>query len=259
MNAKDKRTIKRIRKELIVSSQEKEWINRHLHREPTCEEESLGENETIAYTVEFGDGIEMDIKICGVRYQEGQPNKAWTEAVLFENGCEVAHTDPDDAFFQEWICENEGVEYVVVVETYDNIAGKSGTLSKRFCQSPAFVFAPGDSGQPAEKNNKVEVPSATKTATIEVPCTAGTLCAQIGGDPNFPEIFTYLRRADGVEIDITAVCGDGIAPAGVSPDDFDGQKKNDGGLTVYLYKDTSRDEYSDNYRLSKAQLDIEYN
>lgn len=320
--------MKRIRKELIVSSRDKEKINRYLQQEPFCEEECLGENETIAYTVDFGDGIEMDIKLCGVRYQQEQSNKAWAEAVLYEKGCEVAHTDPDDAFFQEWICEHEGFEYAVVVKAYDNISGELGSSSKQFGKIPAIAldsvnngwlthdadfgledweetlfFVPSDpdgaynildvarhhddpefveilkkislrladyESTGLSPNEVLRLTSERNAAAkskgesyekennkIEVLCTAGTLCAEIGGDPNFPEIYTYLRRTDGVEVDVTAVCGDGIVPAGVNPEDFDGQKENDGGLSVYLYKDTSSDCYSERFRISKEQLTIE--
>lgn len=38
------------------------------------------------HTAIFGNGIEMDIKLCGVQYEDGGFNKPWTEAVLFKNG-----------------------------------------------------------------------------------------------------------------------------------------------------------------------------
>ena len=38
--------------------------------------------------------------------------------------------------------------------------------------------------------------------SIEVPCSAGMLCAEAGGDTDYPEIFTYLRKDDLMEIDI---------------------------------------------------------
>lgn len=98
----------------------------------------------------------------------------------------------------------------------------------------------------------------TAASRIEVPCTAGTLCAEVGGDPNFPEIYTYLRRADNAEIDIAAVCGDGIAPAGVSRECFAGQKENNDGLSIHLYRDTDTDSYTDRFWLTKKQLNVSF-
>lgn len=41
---------------------------------------------------------------------------------------------------------------------------------------------------------------------IEVKTPLGTLCAEVGGEPNdYPEIFVYLQRDDGVQIDLTCV------------------------------------------------------
>lgn len=93
-------------------------INQFLTEEPSCEEECLGEDETITETVAFGNGYEMDIKCCGVKFMEGEgeTNLAWTEAVLFRNGAQVAFTEPSDGFEGDWELEdNEGNVYVVHV------------------------------------------------------------------------------------------------------------------------------------------------
>ena len=58
----------------------------------------------------------MDIKCCGVQYEEGGVNTAWTEAVLFKNGSEVCHSEPNEGFFGEWTLETNGDEYVVNVK-----------------------------------------------------------------------------------------------------------------------------------------------
>lgn len=92
--------------------------------------------------------------------------------------------------------------------------------------------------------------------SIEVPCTAGTLCAEVGGDSDYPEIFAYLRRKDGVEIDICAVQGDGIVPEGTDAEDFDGQKGCNGGLKAYLYSDTSREDWTRCHSFSADELYI---
>ncbi len=93
---------------------------------------------------------------------------------------------------------------------------------------------------------------------IEVPCTAGTLCAEAGGNEAYPEVFTYLRRPDGVEVDIVAVDGDAVIPDGVDPEDFDGQTGRNGGLKAYLYGDTTRDDYTKSYAFSAEELAIDF-
>ncbi len=77
-------------------------INKYLREEPSSPGECLGEEETISVTTKFSNGIEMDIKCCGVQFEEGGSNTAWTEAVLFHNGSEIAHTDVCDTFEGEW-------------------------------------------------------------------------------------------------------------------------------------------------------------
>lgn len=91
---------------------------------------------------------------------------------------------------------------------------------------------------------------------IEVPCTAGTLCAEAGGDLDYPEIFTYLRRKDGEEIDICAVDADGVIPEGVSVEEYDGQKRFNEGVRAVLYADTSQDDWTDEHIFSKEELNI---
>lgn len=76
----------RFERVITISKEEAEQINNHFHIEPTCVDECLGEDIAITNTVKFDDGIEMDIKCCGVQYEEeSESNTAWTEAVLFEN------------------------------------------------------------------------------------------------------------------------------------------------------------------------------
>ena len=96
--------------------------------------------------------------------------------------------------------------------------------------------------------------------TIEVPCTAGTLCAECGGNfPRYPKMFTYLRRKDGVQIDICAVEGDGIIPEGTDSDDFDGQQDCNGGLHAFLYGDTSTGDWTKKHVFSAEELNIAVN
>ena len=76
---------------------------------------SFGEDLTIVKTAVFDNGYEMDIKCCGVQYEEGEVNTAWTEAVLFHNGSEVCCSDPCDEFVGEWELSDGDNVYVVNV------------------------------------------------------------------------------------------------------------------------------------------------
>lgn len=100
---------------IYVTQEEADAINRWLAEEPVSEDTCLGEDEAITRTAAFGDGIEMDIKCCGVQYREGESNLAWTEAVLFDHGHEAGCTEPSDEFLGEWRIEYRGTEYVAEV------------------------------------------------------------------------------------------------------------------------------------------------
>ena len=76
---------------------------------------------------------------------------------------------------------------------------------------------------------------------ISINTPLGKLTAVIGGDPDYPEIFTYLERNDGIEIDLVAVSTNG----------------HDDQLTVYLYGDTTTDSYTREHTWSKEELNIE--
>lgn len=74
---------------------------------------------------------------------------------------------------------------------------------------------------------------------IEIPCSAGMICAQISGDSNYPGIYTYLRLPDGTEIDICAVEGNEV-----------------GELNAYIYENTSSDDWTRKIHYSKDDLNI---
>jgi len=97
---------------VYVKSSFIEMIERYLHEEPKDRKSCLGEDETISVTAKFDNGMEMDIKCCGVQYKEGESNTAWSEAVLFENGSQVAYTDPSDKFAGDWELEENGDTYI---------------------------------------------------------------------------------------------------------------------------------------------------
>lgn len=73
----------------------------------------LKEDETIIETVKFENGYEADIKLV----IPDEESYTWTEAVLFdEKGNQVAYTEPSDAFFGEWILEDDNDVYTIIVE-----------------------------------------------------------------------------------------------------------------------------------------------
>lgn len=93
-------------------------INEILHKVPENASECMGEEETIAYTVEFNHDIEVDVKVCGVRFEAEEENLPWTEAVLFKGGCEISHTDSAKEIEGEWILSDGNDEYVVNVKKF---------------------------------------------------------------------------------------------------------------------------------------------
>lgn len=77
---------------------------------------------------------------------------------------------------------------------------------------------------------------------IRVNTSLGVLEACIGGDPeNYPEIFIYIRREDGVVIDLVAA-------------DVNLEKET---ANAYLYGDTSTDSYTRRYTWTKDEINIE--
>lgn len=85
------------------------------------------------------------------------------------------------------------------------------------------------------------------TLQVRVPCKNGTLVAEAGGNPDFPEIFTYLERPDGTQIDLVAAGAD-------LPGEADGSHK--GGIHAYLYGDTSKDEWTKRHLFTENELEI---
>ena len=80
-----------------------------------------------------------------------------------------------------------------------------------------------------------------KKISVQVPL--GKITAEIGGDPvKYPEVFIYLKRKDGIEIDLVVVAQD---------------SKNEGDLKAYLYDDTSTDSYGKTFTWHKEALLIE--
>ena len=104
------------RKVIYITKGEEKFCNKYLTVEPKSEEDCLPDGCQMVRTAEFDNGYEMDVKLCGVCYEEGGCNTAWTEAVLFKNRCEVACTDVADEYTGEWELEHDGNKFVVEVK-----------------------------------------------------------------------------------------------------------------------------------------------
>lgn len=105
------------KKKIAVSQDEAKVIQYAIDHNPESEEECFGEDKTITNTVCFEDGYKIDIKCCGVQYEEGGVNTAWGEAVLFnDKGCEIACTEPSDEYFGQWTLYSLEDMYIVDIE-----------------------------------------------------------------------------------------------------------------------------------------------
>ncbi len=91
------------------------------------------------------------------------------------------------------------------------------------------------------KIKALEKQLAEKQQKISVETSLGTLEACLGGDPKYyPEIFTYIRRPDGIEIDLVAV-----------------EVKEENFVRGYLYTDTSTEEYQKTIDWSADDINID--
>lgn len=80
---------------------------------------------------------------------------------------------------------------------------------------------------------------------IEIPCRNGLLCAQAGGDPSFPELFTYLETKDGSQINLTLTAAD-------LPEQEKGPHY--GGIHACLYGDVTREDWTRRYLFTEKEL-----
>lgn len=104
-------------KTITVPADTAKLIDRYIGVNPKSEDDCLSIDETIRYTADFSNGVEVDVKCCGVDYDDDPDaiNTAWTEAVLFKNGCEQDNIFGEDEFFCDWEFEYDENEYIVHV------------------------------------------------------------------------------------------------------------------------------------------------
>ena len=101
---------------LVIQHSLTEVINGLLTHQPKDQSECQGEDDTIVESVKFSNGFMMDVKCCGVQYEEGNDNTSWTEAVLFDpDGAEIACTDVMDEYLGLWEIEYNGDTYAAMV------------------------------------------------------------------------------------------------------------------------------------------------
>ncbi len=102
-----------VEKEIMITQEDSEFLSELLSMtgEEIYNKYGLKENETIVRTCDFGDGVEVDIKLV-VCDENSRP---YTEGVAFKNGFQFSYTEPEDEFAGEWCFEDEehDVEYVV--------------------------------------------------------------------------------------------------------------------------------------------------
>lgn len=90
---------------------------------------------------------------------------------------------------------------------------------------------------------EVEASRNTNNAKkVVVPTVLGKLVAEPGGDPDYPEVFIYLEREDGTQVDL--VMAGQIDPDGAN-------------IRACLYADTTSDDYTESFTWSKEALLIE--
>lgn len=112
---------KRFEKTVAISENLAERVRHILEDEPASYEDCFGSKEpAITVTAIFDDGHMVDVKCCGVDYEEGGCNTGWTEAVMFDSaGCELGFTDVEDYFVGDWAIEDGDAEYIVHVVVGD--------------------------------------------------------------------------------------------------------------------------------------------
>jgi len=73
----------------------------------------FGENTIAIYTAKFPNGIEADIKVCGVKEADCTP---FVDAVIFDDGNELCCLEPCfDALDGRYIFQVDDVEYIVAI------------------------------------------------------------------------------------------------------------------------------------------------
>lgn len=101
---------------IYIPIKDAEEIDYMLTHEPKSKAECVPEGEVLGYIINLASPYCMVIRICGVEYEPDGHNLPWGEAILYEDGIEVACTDAISKFFGEWKITYKGEEFVVCIE-----------------------------------------------------------------------------------------------------------------------------------------------
>lgn len=107
-----------IRKELFISKNELSKYNRMLSlKRPCYDKHGISRYSTVAaWTVDFGNGYEVDLKVSSSDTDE----PLWCEAVLFLNGSECCCSDVGDSLDGTWDFEYGNEDFVLIVKEKDD-------------------------------------------------------------------------------------------------------------------------------------------
>lgn len=100
-----------------IPKKEMERINKLLSMtgDEIYQKFGIKRGQAVVHTAKFPDNIEVDIKLVICDGDE----TPFTEAILFQNGCECALTPVEFEYGGEWELEYDGNEYIVNVITED--------------------------------------------------------------------------------------------------------------------------------------------
>lgn len=141
------------RSTIMISEKTAKHIEYILKHVPSSAEDCMGEDETLTFSAGFQDRMSVEVKVCGIKYREGEDNQPWTEAVLFRNDGEVCCTEPRETVFGEWVLEDDGDEYIVNVYREDTFAQdvirarSEGTLDTMLPSGTIIPFQFTDNGE----------------------------------------------------------------------------------------------------------------
>lgn len=94
-------------------------LQKYCMSQPPEGEVWMGEGETYSISVAFPNRFAMDLRVCGVKREEGGDNTSWAEAVLIDpSGQQAACTDPEETLEDVWeLTDPSGNSYAVEVKS----------------------------------------------------------------------------------------------------------------------------------------------
>ena len=81
----------------------------------------INDGDIVVAVGDFGNGVEMDVRICGENCC-GEHPALWSEAVLYRDGTEIAHTECAYDLRGAWsLTDDNGAEYIVEIAEYEEL------------------------------------------------------------------------------------------------------------------------------------------